>query len=64
MPILIDPLKGRPAPKRGERMSATGDVYWNPANGTAERGLDNRLRSTSPDRPENVDKAKPRGRGL
>jgi len=35
--ILIDPLAGREAPPRGQRMSATGDVFWNPANGKVSR---------------------------
>lgn len=52
MPILIDPTKKQPAQsKRGERMSPTGDVFWNPKNGKAERGADNRLRSKG-ERPE------------
>lgn len=63
MPTLIDPSKKQPVQaKRGERMSPTGDVFWNPNNGQAERGADNRLRSTSPLRPDDPDKAKSRGR--
>ena len=52
MPVLIDPLKGRPAPPRGERMTPTGDVFFNPKNGKVETDDAGRKRVVGATYPE------------